>query len=499
MFSKLVDKLQHEHKLDEESETNNIEYKLRLDKKEKFILKKMGTQMKWRIELGYEILGCYEAIYILGINNNGTIGNLTEDELNTTNNIFISIVKENNLQITEQKNIHINDSFVSIYQINKIYDKQINELNVIFLGNSECGKTTTISHLVYGQMDDGKGSARRFVLRHEHERKSGKTSSIKREIIGFHENEIINYSVGLESSWENIVKNSDRIINLIDTAGDEQYLRTTIYAILTILDHIDGIVVMKDLFSSDYSKTINDLLKIIPCQKILHIITKVDTPKYDTPKYDGTNEISNINGFGFNNLIDFLRNLRKNDIPQYITNEQPLFTVIDVYNIPDMACIYFGLMKNKSLNVGDNVIVTDGETTKEGKILSIKRKQIDSKTIYEGETGSLKLNIDYQFDKNTIIYKNKTTEYNSFVFVNKIKFIPLNMTIKKLTYIKKEYVLFTGNMICKCFLTNMVIDYDKDTRLFKIQSINFNLDKSILPDKTGIIKADNIHYGNIIC
>jgi len=54
----------------------------------------------------------------------------------------------------------------------------MNELNIGILGNVDSVKSTIISVLKEKLLDNGRGLARQKILKHKHERESGRTSSI---------------------------------------------------------------------------------------------------------------------------------------------------------------------------------------------------------------------------------------------------------------------------------------------------------------------------------
>ena len=78
------------------------------------------------------------------------------------------------------------------------------------IGNVDSGKSTLIGVMVGKELDDGKGKARMSILRHPHEKKSGRTSSISQNFIKL---------------------NKNKYLNFIDLAGHEKYLKTTIKGI----------------------------------------------------------------------------------------------------------------------------------------------------------------------------------------------------------------------------------------------------------------------------
>ena len=95
------------------------------------------------------------------------------------------------------------------------------EIRIASIGNVDSAKSTTISVIANNILDDGKGGARSKILKHHHEKESGRTSSIT----------------------QHYINTQDKIIGFIDLAGHEKYLKTTVsglngffidYALVTI-------------------------------------------------------------------------------------------------------------------------------------------------------------------------------------------------------------------------------------------------------------------------
>lgn len=56
---------------------------------------------------------------------------------------------------------------------------------IAVLGGVDAGKSTLISVLTDGELDNGRGRARLNLFRHLHEVQSGRTSSLSSELLGF--------------------------------------------------------------------------------------------------------------------------------------------------------------------------------------------------------------------------------------------------------------------------------------------------------------------------
>ena len=93
--------------------------------------------------------------------------------------------------------------------LDKTYEKSYEEeIRIGMIGNVDAGKSTTVSVLSSGILDDGRGRARESVLQHKHEQESGRTSSITPKYMRF---------------------SQSKYITFIDLAGHENYLKTTIF------------------------------------------------------------------------------------------------------------------------------------------------------------------------------------------------------------------------------------------------------------------------------
>src|SRR5579859_4222634 len=70
--------------------------------------------------------------------------------------------------------------------------------------------------------------------RHQHEKESGRTSSVGMEILGYSSSSLpilSSQASGRKLTWEEISEKSSKIISFIDLAGHERYLRTTVFGL----------------------------------------------------------------------------------------------------------------------------------------------------------------------------------------------------------------------------------------------------------------------------
>lgn len=156
-----------------EIEEGNVEYKRFLINIDDVRLEQLSTQMRWRLEEGDN-----EAIYYLGINDNGSIYPLNSDEKIETFKNFNFLVEKNKAEIINWENIKIDKPDESYY---KITIRKVNpilpEIRVLLLGDSLTGKTTFLANLILGKLYSDKSDPRIYMMNHKHELESKKTSS----------------------------------------------------------------------------------------------------------------------------------------------------------------------------------------------------------------------------------------------------------------------------------------------------------------------------------
>jgi elongation factor 1-alpha len=73
-------------------------------------------------------------------------------------------------------------------------------------------------------LDDGRGLTRSKVIKHKHERDSGRTLTISTHLLDLRERTYETVTGGPQT----IALQADRIVSLMDLAGHEKYLKTTV-------------------------------------------------------------------------------------------------------------------------------------------------------------------------------------------------------------------------------------------------------------------------------
>jgi len=127
------------------------------------------------------------------------------------------------------------------------------EVRVAVIGDEASGKSTLVSVLTQGGLDDGRGLKRLEVFRHCHEVEAGRTSAISEQILGFDAHGGVVDSAGREElrpgaapgsfsrrehvaapSWPELVGmcRGGRVVVFCDTGGHERYAKTAMLSLL---------------------------------------------------------------------------------------------------------------------------------------------------------------------------------------------------------------------------------------------------------------------------
>lgn len=315
-------------RLDPENEYGNVEYKLRLTDPTPERVERLVTQLKWRIREGHG-----EAILYLGVKDDGLFVGLTSEEIKlslqtleimvTKIGAKMTVVNERIVESGQNNDISIRDDIVQgtsrgprnkgthskhhkksksgvenaaenkskRFVANKLQKKQSvrkviqvlvkrkthdisDELRVAVLGPTESGKSSLLGVLSRGEFDNGRGSARLNLFRHRHEVRSGHTSSISQEIFGLNcHGQPLTYHTCLTT--EEIIESSSRIVTLIDLAGHQRYLSTTLFGLGS---HSPDVVLLVVSAKSSITSVITDYVSLAlgMDRSLAIVINKID-------------------------------------------------------------------------------------------------------------------------------------------------------------------------------------------------------------------------------
>jgi len=169
----------------------------------------------------------------------------------------------------------------------KEQQKGIKEVRIAVIGNVDSGKSTLVGVLTKCVLDDGRGAARQLIFNYDHEKQNGRTSSIAHEIMGFKSTggqiEPHKTNDKRNNAWAKIIKDSEKIISIIDLCGHEKYLKTTIFGLTGLVPDYAMIIIGANMGVQRMTKEhlgIALALKI----PIFIVITKIDIAPSDIYK-----------------------------------------------------------------------------------------------------------------------------------------------------------------------------------------------------------------------
>ncbi|XP_043233651.1 GTP-binding protein 2-like [Amphibalanus amphitrite] len=227
-----------------EPQLGNIEYKLKLVSPSKHRFQHLVTQMKWRLREGQG-----EAIYEIGVEDSGLMTGLEPAEMTASLTTLHRMAAELGAAVTVLRERRVPaapggpERCVSEVLVRKVPDDIHSvDLRLAVLGNADVGKSTLLGVLTYGELDNGRGRSRLNIFRHLHEIRTGRTSSISHEILGFDsEGNTVDYSAS--PTAEEICEQSTKLVTFIDLAGHQKYLKTTVLGLTGYSPHHAMLVV----------------------------------------------------------------------------------------------------------------------------------------------------------------------------------------------------------------------------------------------------------------
>lgn len=455
--------------LDEEKDDGNIEYKRELLNLDEETINRRMTQMKYRI---YEGLG--EALYFIGVSDDGNLIGLNEEEYNKSVKNLELIATKIDCSVLKISESNKKNHYVGEYLIRENDKNNYIELKIGVAGNVDSGKSTTIGTLTKGILDDGRGKARVHVFNYKHEVDSGRTSSIAHQIMGYDKNgNIINAKLDKQSAWADIASQAVKLISFFDLAGHEKYLRTTIYGLSSLFpdyclimiganmgvnhmtrEHIGlclnlkipfiilvtKIDIVPENILNETMQKINNMCKNrarkIPyiVKTITDVINVVKNIKSDS--IIPIMQISNVSSLNLD-LLKILFNLLpiRHDFSQQIDKNVELL-IDSTYTVTGHPTIVSGLLKSGKIKVNDNLLIGpfSDSSYKQVKVRSIHLNYRDLKEANPGSFICLSLkNINRREIKKgmIIITDDNTLKVSVKKFIGQIHVLHSPTTIKE--------------------------------------------------------------------
>ena len=456
-----------------ENDTGNIEYKLKLINKDNSRIESLATQMRFRC-----LEGNGECIYNLGVEDNGTMTGMTDDEFKETLQNINLIADKNNYSVKVISTLPTKNK-KNIYEllIREINNNKYIDIKVAVAGNVDSSKSSTIGCLTTGQKDNGRGSARSSVFNYIHELKTGRTSSIAHQILGIdYEGKVVNYQGVNKLSWSDIVQKSAKIISFLDLCGHEKYLKTTILGLassfpdlcMIMIDANNGIkpmtkehiflcVTLKIPFiiviskidickdrSNILKETIHDINKFLKYPGIRRIpiyIKSTDdiitsSKNIHSESVTPIFQISCVTGEGMDNLKFFFNILSKKSSKKEIEDIVE-FHIDHIFNVYGFGLVVGGHLIHGTVNVGDKLLVGPYNGSYENIVIrSIYCKKTPLQTVSHGSyvCFGVKKTDRVNIKRGNVIISNKTEKLIIRQFKAKITVLRTHSTTVKKGY-----------------------------------------------------------------
>ncbi|XP_011879422.1 PREDICTED: GTP-binding protein 2 [Vollenhovia emeryi] len=433
-----------EDRLPPEPEQGNIEYKLKLINPSSQRFEHLVTQMKWRLREGHG-----EAIYQIGVEDNGRLAGLTKEEMKASLKTLkdmasrlgatIRVLRERIATSSASKTLasqNNNNNKKEEKKVAEVLVKKLRkddredqdsivDLRLAVTGAQDAGKSTLLGVLTQGELDNGRGRARLNMLRHLHEIKTGRTSSISHEIIGFDSvGHVLNYAE--MATAEEICEHASKVVTFIDLAGHRKYLRTTVLGLTGYSPHHVMLVVAPplneasqehmalclalklpffivvnkiDLGFCDMSETLAQLENAMMTQgysKQLILFSNNDIPSWDyTSNVIPVFSVSCVTGEGLEELTMFIKNLSPYETNSIDSDpESCLFQIDETFRVAGLTQpVLGGLLVKGAIAPGTRLLVgplPDGEFSPV-KVVSLHRNKAPCCLVRASQSASLTL------------------------------------------------------------------------------------------------------------
>lgn len=426
-----IDKLITDPKqqLPPEPEYGNIEYKLKLINPSKQRLEHLVTQLKWRLNEGSG-----ECFYQIGVSDNGVLHGLSNEDMTSSLKTLKLMAYQLGATVSILKRKHLsNGRMCCEVFVRKMSDtKNIEEIRISVMGSVDAGKSSLIGVLTHGELDNGRGKSRLNMFRHFHEIKSGRTSCVSHEVLGFDEcGNVINYKYNEMMTAEKIGERSSKLISLMDLAGHRRYMKTTIQAVSGYAPHFIALVVASgnlnqmtienlqiikafkipffviltkcDLVSPEDSGTLEQLMQLlneVDKNKIPLVITAMESFRLldEGNKYIPIFCVSNVTGEGLDFVQKYLYmltpNINENERKE-LEKQSPEFHIDEVFRVQGVGTIIGGLLVKGLIHEKMKIKCGPGPNGEyyKGIIKSVHRNKFPCKNIRPNQSASICLGL----------------------------------------------------------------------------------------------------------
>ena len=358
----------------------------------------------------------------------------------------------------------------------EISEKNINykdEIRIGIVGNIDAGKSTFVGVLSHNKLDNGRGEARERIMKHQHEIKTGRTSDIATQFLNY----------------------DTKIIELIDLAGHEKYLKTTIKGIQSNIIDYAGVIINAN---SGIQIMTREHISLVYTLKIpiFIVYTKIDiTPSniYDTnlgyistfitkqlrliPKCINTIAdftdvfasyiefennrskfidnlivpiipMSNTTGIGIDLIKYYLANLRQYRNYKDSISKPVNFNIQTVYHVSGIGLVLSGLLISGKVHKNDILYLGPIHKSFDGYVKVLIRSIHDNfktsiQTLYAGQNGC--------FNIKTISHQNINVTLKREMITTGMRLLPIDTPISVMKFDARVRILHNPSTITKTY------------------------------------------------
>lgn len=265
--------------------------------------------------------------------------------------------------------IEINNNTLETQCINKSYDLAPIEIRIGVGGNVDAGKSSFVGVITKNILDNGRGFARSFVLKHKHEKETGRTSSVSHQFIRSSDkviefNDLAGHEKYYKCTAKQLANNFLDYIAIIINAGSgiqlmtrehialAYSLRLPMFVIYTKIDNCPSNIyeINIDYIKSYYQKKMNLEVKVISNIHDLNLITSNFTKGSNfIPLFP----ISNVTGIGINIVKQFIMSLKCYINYSELEKQPANFLINRTYHVQGIGLVISGIQQAGIINKGD--------------------------------------------------------------------------------------------------------------------------------------------------
>lgn len=266
-----------------EPSDGNVEYKLYLGQPTADRLDRLVTQMRYRLAQGGG-----EAFYELGVSDSGELVGLGQEEQREVLAVFDMVARLAGAEWRVTRRVKGRLGEVLEVHVRQKLEPAV-QIVVPLLGNVDSGKSSLVGVLCTGRLDNGNGEAASRVARYLHEIVNRRTSSISTHLLGFDgSGRCVNDQLLDPLNESQVYLKSRKVAVLVDLAGHERYLRTTLKGILGHTPDYALIVVAANM------GTVGTFREHLGICVVLGIPFAVVVTKIDLDPYNVKNTLSEV-------------------------------------------------------------------------------------------------------------------------------------------------------------------------------------------------------------